>query len=365
MSTEPTHSIVASILQPVSATASAGRDLRLDVTPQSEYFRLRDARSDARAEERQADNEASATDNGSRHWKTVRDLAVEVLTSTSKDIEVAAWLTESLVRSEGLFGLETGARILCGLVETFWNEGLFPAIDEDGLETRVAPIAGLIGQGGGGTLLQPLRKIVLFERNDGTPVTLWQFEQSEDVGGIGDATRRNQRLAAGVTPLAELENDARGCGQAALAQIGRDVARAIDAWQALDIALVTAAGTEAPSTRRIADLLDKLRRIAERYVKVVPAPEVADVIGELGVEPARSPPAPAAPRTDREGLLADITRIAALFRVNEPNSPLGYTLDEAVRRARLGWPDLLKEFVPDAGSRATFLASLGIRPSAD
>jgi type VI secretion system protein ImpA len=368
MSDESTHPLVDGILRPLSEDSPAGRDLRLDVTPQSPYFRLRDARSDARAEERQADNDPAATDSGSRHWKTVHDLAVAVLTSDSKDIEIAAWLTESLVRSEGLAGLEAGARILCGLVETFWHAGLFPAVDEDGLESRLAPVAGLNGQGGSGTLLQPLRRIVLFERNDGTPVTFWQYEQSEDVAGIGDATRRNQRLAAGVTALADLEADARGVGQTTFAKIGRDVTRAIDAWRALDLALTKVAGAEAPSTGRIAELLDKLQRVAERYVETVAASEAEVSVAltkQVGAEAAAPSQAPAGPHMDREGLLADITRIAALFRANEPNSPLGYTLDEAVRRARLGWPDLLRELVPDASARAGFLSSLGIRPAVD
>jgi type VI secretion system protein ImpA len=364
---EATQSLVTTILQPFQDGPPAGRDLRLDVTPQSPYFRLRDARSEARAEERQADNEPDAGDSGSRHWNTVKELAVGVLESTSKDLEIAAWLTESLVRSEGLSGIETGARILSGLVESFWNDGLFPAIDEDGMETRLASIGGLNGQGGVGTLLQPLRKIVLFERQDGTPVTVWQFEQSEDVAGIGDATRRNQRLASGVAPLAELEGDARGVGQAALTEIGLQVAGAIRAWQALDDALAKAADTEAPSTRRVAELLDKIQRIVDRYVENLPVQNAVATTMTEQTEPdhPETPRAAFVPQMDREGLLAEITRIAALFRVNEPNSPLGYTLDEAVRRARLGWPDLLKELVPDAGSRAGFLSSLGIRPGPD
>src|SRR5277367_6838462 len=96
---------VQQILQPFAENSASGEDLRLDVTPQSLYFRLRDARSEARAEERLADNDPSAEGGISRHWKTVRDLAIEALGTKSKDLEIAAWLTESLVRSEGLAGL--------------------------------------------------------------------------------------------------------------------------------------------------------------------------------------------------------------------------------------------------------------------
>jgi type VI secretion system protein ImpA len=68
---------------------------------------------------------------------------------------------------------------------------------------------------------------------------------------------------------------------------------------------------------------------------------------------------------DREILLGQISQIAALFRLSEPNSPLSYTLEDAVRRARLGWPELLKEMMPDSAPRAAILSGLGIRPPAD
>ena len=38
-----------------------------------------------------------------------------------------------------------------------------------------------------------------------------------------------------------------------------------------------------------------------------------------------------------------IAAIAEFFRRTEPLSPLSYTLQEAVRRARMSWPELLEE----------------------
>ena len=47
-------------------------------------------------------------------WRTVRELALKTLTETTKDLEVAAWLTEALVRSHGLAGLTAGAQVMAG-----------------------------------------------------------------------------------------------------------------------------------------------------------------------------------------------------------------------------------------------------------
>jgi type VI secretion system protein ImpA len=361
---------LAAMLQPFDGDAPTGRDLRLDVTPMSVYFRLRDARSGARAQERAADNDPAATDTGFQQWMAVRDLAVSALTGDTKDIEIAAWLTESLVRSNGLPGLSAGARLMRGLLDAFWDQGLFPALDDGGVEDRLAPIAGLNGEGGNGTLLQPLRKLVLFERNDGAPLSFWQFEQSEDVDRLTDAARKAQRIAGGVKPFAELETEARSVGRAALAIVAQQCVQAIADWTALETALDRVGGRDAPSVRRVSELLNQLRRVAERYAGVVvvqpadaapePTPDGAEA------EPATAsvaPPSPAVP--DRETLLAEIVRIAALFRAAEPSSPLSYTLEEAVRRARLGLPELLKEMMPELAPRAALLASLGIRPGPD
>jgi len=66
--------------------------------------------------------------------------------------------------------------------------------------------------------------------------------------------------------------------------------------------------------------------------------------------------------TTREDALRALAQIAEFFRRTEPLSPIAYTLQEAVRRSRMTWPELLAEIVPDVTSRSAILTSLGIRP---
>jgi type VI secretion system protein ImpA len=360
--------ILEDILRDIDEPAPTGRDLRLDSSPQSVYFRLRDARSEARAQERVADTDPTATDTGQRHWATIRELATAALSQETKDVEIAAWLTESLVRGDGLPGLVAGADLMRGLIERFWDRNLLPQPDEDGIDGRLAAIAGLDGEGGNGALLQPLRKLVMFERNDGTPISFWQFEQSEDVSTLGDTARKNQRLASGTLPFAELEADARGVGRPMLATMAADAGRALAAWRALGVALDKVGGRDAPSIGRVQELLIKLQRIAVRYAGVPVVEAAAAAVPDVpeAAEPAAiAPPPPVPAQPDREVLLAEVTRIAALFRKAEPNAPIGYTLDEAVRRARLSLPELLKEMMPEAGPRAALLVGLGIPSTAE
>jgi len=75
---------------------------------------------------------------------------------------------------------------------------------------------------------------------------------------------------------------------------------------------------------------------------------------------------PAGAVTGREQALRRLTEVAEWFKHNEPNSPIGFTLDEAARRARLAWPDLVAELVSDETARQTLLTSAGMkRPVAE
>ena len=63
----------AGLAAPLPGDAPAGPDLRQDFTPQSLYYRLRDARAEAREIERRVDHDPSADAGVPTQWRTVRD----------------------------------------------------------------------------------------------------------------------------------------------------------------------------------------------------------------------------------------------------------------------------------------------------
>ncbi len=243
---------LVALLAPVPGDAPAGADLRGDSSPQSQYFRLRDARAEARAAERAMEAD-DATTAPPPQWRTVRDLGIAAI-ADSKDLEIAAWVTEALLRCDGLVGFIAGVRLMNGLVEGFWDD-LFPLPDEDGMVTRVGPVAGLNGQSGEGTLSQPLRRLPLFARPDGAPMQLWQFEQSSDLAAIVDPERRQQRIDAGVVPFDTVENEARAAGTAHFAALRDQADAAAATWRALGEALDSRSGADAPPTSRVREIL--------------------------------------------------------------------------------------------------------------
>ncbi len=356
------------LLSPIPGDTPVGADLREDFSPQSLYFRLRDARAEARAAERAAEA-AEGDDQTPPQWRTVRSLASQALLEQTKDLEIAGWYTEALVRGDGIDGFSAGARLMAGLVDAFWDEGLFPTPDEDGIATRVAPIVGLNGEEQNGTLIQPLRKLAMFRRPTGDPLYYYQYEDAVAVSGIADTARRNARLEAGSLPFNDVENWARAAGAAHFAAERDRIESGQAAWAALSDALDAKAGYDSPSTGRVRDLLAEIAAAIGRYAPgrqddpveeaVIETAEVGDV--QPGTQVARA----AAPAVTREDMLRELARIADWFRKTEPNSPLAYTLDDAVRRARLGWSDLIAEVVGDQQTLHAILTTLGIRPPVD
>ena len=352
------------LLAPIPGDLPQGIDLREDFTARSPYSRLRDARSGARDAEKQL--EAPAPDapppDPAPLWRILHDLGVQMLTEKTKDLETAAWVTEALVRSDGLAGLAAGSRLIAGLADRYWND-IYPLPDDYGMETRVAPITGLNGRDGGGSLMGPMYRIVLFSRSDGSAVPLHQYEASAKLETIEPAARQ-QRIASGTIPFDDIEKDARTIGRASMVKLRADATDALAAWEHMTAILDEKAGPDAPSTSHVRNRVREILDIASRYAPDAappPEPTIPATVAMGGARHESVVTSPAQGMT-RESALQNLEAIAAFFRRTEPHSPLSYTLDEAVRRARLPWLDLLTEVMGDQGSRDAFLTNLGIRP---
>lgn len=358
------------LLAPIGGDNPAGTDPRADYSATSPYNRLRDARSEARAAERAMDSAAEEA-TVPPQWRTIRELADTVLAEQAKDLEVAAWYTEALLRSHGFAGFAAGIRLMHGLVEGFWD-GLYPTPDEDGIATRVAPVTGLNGEGGDGALTQPIRKTMLFRAQDGTPLALWQIEQADALEAM-EETRKEARIAAGALTLEAVTKAAALVPATHWRALASDLREAISAWGDLAAALDARAGADAPPTSAVRELLDAalrtVTRLAGDKLGTAEAAEdgegadaaSTDAAGETApsVQGRRARPGEIASREDALRMLEEVAR---WFRRVEPHSPLSYTLEEAVRRGRMTLPELLAELMPDESARSALLSSLGIRP---
>ena len=360
------------LLAPIPGDSPVGTDMREDFSAQSPYNRLRDARSEARDAEKLLDAGNADAGDPTPLWRTVRELAQKTLRETAKDLEVAAWLTEAMVRGYGLLGLAAGARTISGLVEKYWDTVYPLASEEYGLEDRIAPVQGLNGQDGGGSLMQPLNKIPLFDRPDGSPIAYYQYQSSEQMTTL-DKARLEARIKAGGIVFNDLEKEAR-IQSRHLAIVRSDARAALRAWEGMAKILDEKAGQDSPSTSHVRDLLRALMTMANRYAPPeaaepeAPAESENDNAEQENADMGTTDAAPVARATpgqilNREGALKQLEELSTWFRRTEPHSPLAYTLEEAVRRGRLTWPELLEELLTDKTVRDGLLVKLGIRPA--
>jgi type VI secretion system protein ImpA len=372
---------IDSLLAPISESAPAGVDLRADSSPTSTYYRLKDARSGARAAERRADappppqegEPVSAASAGrilalSTDWQTILNLAPKALTEKSKDLEVIAWYTEGLLRAHGFAGLRDGLRLARGLIEQYWDQ-FFSLVDEEGMTTRLAPLAGLNGQGTEGTLIQPLRKVPLTQGRDDEVLAAYHFDQARALKNLADPEQRARREAAGDVSMERFMVGVNASGGEFYIGLLEDLDGTVTELGLLGDALNERVGRDAPSTRDIAGVITEIRdNVAAFSKELVDRARAAAAQGAPGAAQtggagsADSSAAGGGPVRGRDDALRVLQQVAEYFRKNEPHSPISTSLDEIVRRAKMPFAELLAELLPDSSAWRSALTSAGIKP---
>src|SRR5579871_4736244 len=123
------------LLDPISADQPAGIELRW--TP--EWDRIREAR---RSDDGLDPGKWAKKETKSADWRLTRDLTRTALRERTKDLQLAMWLTEALIKLDGFAGLRDGLRLTRELLSRYWDKGLFPVM-EDGPEDRAGPLQWL------------------------------------------------------------------------------------------------------------------------------------------------------------------------------------------------------------------------------
>jgi type VI secretion system protein ImpA len=142
------HIDIEKLLSPLSAERPAGESLRYEGT----YDRIRDAR---REDDPNLPQGAWKTELRKAQWKTVESICIEAIGAHSKDLQIAAWLTEAWLNLYSFAGAARGLELMRALCESFWDD-LHPAIENGDLEFRMAPLAWLNERVAVSLKLQPI-----------------------------------------------------------------------------------------------------------------------------------------------------------------------------------------------------------------
>lgn len=336
------------LLKPISASLPSGKNLRLEHVDSSIYQKIKDARGNARKIER-AHMQKNTSQNNNPNWDAVYELALEALTEKSKDLEIATWLTEALLRKAGFAGLSYGFSLLRQLIEHYW-ETVYPHADEDGLVTKIASIGGLNGYETEGTLVIPIGMIPLTEGQTAGPYALWQYQQALELLTMADTDKKNQRIASGVICLELFEIAAKETNTDFFEKRINDIQASISEFKLLNHILNEKCGTDAPPSSRIQQQLDACLDCIKHISKNHLAPlsnQKNKAETPVNMEQKQTISCSYLNSTDREQVLQNLLNAANFFRMTEPHSPLSYLLEKTVRWGRLTLPELLKELIHD------------------
>jgi type VI secretion system protein ImpA len=176
------------IFVPIPGENPSGDDLRYDPV----YDQIKEAR-------RQDDDLARGAWESERktaNWPVVLKVTQETLATRSKDLQIAAYLTEALLQTERFSGLRQGLDLVSRLAMEFWDT-IQPAIDESDPETReerAAPLSWINAQ------------MDLAIRS--TPIcaagySLIGYKDSRDVVGYEDQVKTDKERKARSTKIEE------------------------------------------------------------------------------------------------------------------------------------------------------------------
>jgi len=380
--------IIEEIAQPISGELACGIDPRSDTSPLSQYYRLKEVRTRTRADERSAligiDSDETINDFA-REWDPIKNEIPAILAQESKDLEYCAWLIEALCRTDGFAGLTAGFKLAHQLISDFWD-GLYPSPDEDGLETRIAPLLGLNGFEGEGVLLMPILSIPLVASGSGERFATWQIEQASQLNSLS-ADKQKAKIADGAISLKQIKEALAEVSDAELINLKNDIDESIEVFSELADKMDEVMLGDPQPTSKISDKLQSCQSIfafitTERFNVInaqadhaEPEQDDSQDIDSLDeAENNNSAVQPAQVKSvngydfmqmdqslnNRQEAIKALHKIEQYFRTTEPHSPISYAIAQAIRWSELSLPELLAELVSDVNARTDYFKLTGI-----
>ncbi|MBL1276978.1 MAG: type VI secretion system protein TssA [Ectothiorhodospiraceae bacterium] len=363
---------INTLLEPISEDSPVGVDLRENPSASSLYAEIKDARNSARAAERNSMFDGGSSE-AQENWSKILTLAPTILASESKDLEIACWYTEALIRKSGYAGLRNGFALIRQLIKHYWHDGLFPAPDEDGIETRVASISGLNGEGSEGVLLAPIRSTHITDDIHPGPFSLWQYKQAIDITRISDNNSRSEQTSKVGFSMEDIENVVEQSSSEYFVALQSDINACLTEYRAISTLLLEHCGSlDAPATSKIIELLEEslgaINHIAKHKFPVAPEPQEPpndSEITELTTDTVAPKTGLNGAPTSRQDAFRQLASLSEYFRKTEPHSPISYVLDKAVKWGDMNLDELMNELIPDSSSRTTYSSLTGVKTNDD
>ena len=317
-------------------------------------------------------------------WSLVAELCSKTLGERSKDLQIAAWLTEAWIHLHQVDGLRAGVRLIKSLLDTYWD-GVHPRQSEDGdYDARVAPLAWmneilpLTLRLNVGLMPWPDRKPPFISLEDWTKASLLAPPKSDDDNEANPAETpsREELMLVGATTATQM-----------LLQMRESLAAAMTEWREFDAMIDKRLNKEAPSLSRVGETLGLIDRAItsllsnrqnvsavtaraplENAIHTEQPVELTKHNAELEIKSAepgddfvdlRLATGPIRSRADAS---RQLEAIANFLQSIEPHSPTPYLVRRAVSWGRMPLPELMQEVLREEGDLNRLFTVLGLKP---
>ncbi len=331
------------LLSPIPGENPSGASLRYDPL----YDKIKEARrEDDDAPQGEWTHERKAAD-----WKQVIKLAGEALATKSKDMQLAAWLTEAMLRTEGFAGLLASLKFCQGLVENFWDT-LYPELEDGDAEFRAAPLDWI-----GSRFDQPVRMVPVTRKG----YDWFQYRQSRAVGYEADAAgnetkqeARTQAIADGKVTAEDFDGAFAATPKAFYAESKQNLDDCLAAIESLSGVCESKFGPATPGFRSLRTALEEVRSavngLLQKKRELEPDEEPEAGIDAAGAEPGEAEAADAngaaavpsrgrktvsAEPADRDDAFSRVAVVAKYLRREDPYSPAPYLMLRGLRWGEL------------------------------
>ncbi|MBV8487781.1 MAG: type VI secretion system protein TssA [Planctomycetaceae bacterium] len=357
----------ARLLARIPGDSPTGIDLRENTSPTSDYYAVRDARRAASETERRIDKGEETSEPPD--WRAVLERTTKVLAEKSKDLEVAAYLIEALVRLKGFPGLRDGYRLSRELVVQFW-EGLFPRAQDGEVEDRFSHILSLNGLDGPGPLIVPVRKIPMTAATSLGTFNLTHHQQALQIAKMTDAKQQKRRIDEGAVTLETIQRAIAETPARFYADLIDDIRQSAEEFRRFCTTLSERSGFDPPSSELLGVLdsyLDIVKDLARDKIPKAPAQTGAAAPPAEAASGTVTSNQPAAAVVDpgkiqsRDDAFERLKKIADYFREHEPQSIVPFALEQVANWGKMSLPELMTELITEEGPRKNFFKQIGIK----
>lgn len=309
---------------------------------------LEEARKEINPDDYDANDPTRPAEPKHADWPRIVALASQTLKETSKDLLVAARMTEGLTKTRGFDGLADGLGVMRGMVETCWDR-MHPIVDDGDFEVRAGPFNWLADADRGARFPHAVRGAPLLAVN-GSSIGWRQWKELQE--GKGGVSREDFDKAVAAAPRADC--------QAVVAS----VTRVVGELNALTPLLNERLGRESPGMSDLRTAVGECYTLAKQILDrkgkdpdAEPSPD--DASGEA---PAEGIDGRRGGRTaTRADVYARLTEAADLLERIEPHSPVPYLIRKAVEFGNMPFPELMKALIRDDSVLTDMNRELGIK----